>query len=268
MLFGVKANGDLLWYRYVGDGTAGAPAGAGWAPKSGNPIGRGWAGFLSLVCTPKSGPAAGNPASTLYGVHTNGNLLWYRYVGNGTADQSGGTGWAPKSGNPIGRGWQNFKILTAAADVLFGVEQNGDLRWYSYRATAPPTRPAAPDGIPTRATSSPAVGTASNVSSAARTTAAARASRSTPSSRTARCTGPSTWDMGSPIRREPLAGIRIREPDRARLVHADGVDGTAPPATPRPGQRRRVRPRRQVGGHRLLHGLRVSVKMTVCGGMT
>lgn len=133
VLFAVKANGDLIWHRYIGDGSAGAPPGTGWAPKSGNPIGRGWAGFLSLVCTPKSFLAVTNSGSTLFAVRTDGNLLWYRYVGDGTADQTGGTGWAAKSGNPIGRGWQNFKILTAAADVLFGVEQNGDLRWYSYR---------------------------------------------------------------------------------------------------------------------------------------
>jgi hypothetical protein len=39
----------------------------------------------------------------------------------------------PNSGNTIGNGWQNFKILTAASGVLLGVEPNGDLRWYSYQ---------------------------------------------------------------------------------------------------------------------------------------
>ncbi len=130
VLFSVRENANLLWHRYVGEGTADPTGATGWAPKSGNAIGRGWAGFLNLVCTPKAGTS---PASTLYGVQPNGDLLWYRYVGDGTADPTGGTGWAPKSGNPIGRGWHGFKILAAASDVLFGVEQNGDLRWYRYQ---------------------------------------------------------------------------------------------------------------------------------------
>jgi hypothetical protein len=32
-------------------------------------------------------------------------LRWYRYNGNGEPDPTGSTGWAPNSGNQIGRGW-------------------------------------------------------------------------------------------------------------------------------------------------------------------
>jgi hypothetical protein len=136
VLFGVEPNGDLRWYRYTaGDGVEDPAGSRGWHPNSRNFIGNGWAGFISLVCTPKYGPTfrPTQPASTLYAVEPGGDLRLYRYVGDGTEDRSGNTGWAPNSGNRIGNGWQGFKILTAAGGALFGVEQNGDLRWYFYQ---------------------------------------------------------------------------------------------------------------------------------------
>jgi hypothetical protein len=136
VLFGVEPNGDLRWYRYTaGDGVEDRAGSRGWDGHSMNIIGNGWSGFVSLVCTPKYGPTyrPTQPASTLYGVEPDGDLRWYRYVGDGTADRSGSTGWAPNSRNVIGNGWQGFKILTAAGSVLLGVEQNGDLRWYCYQ---------------------------------------------------------------------------------------------------------------------------------------
>jgi hypothetical protein len=47
-------------------------------------------------------------AGTTLAIKHDGDLLWYRYTGDGTADQTGATGWEPNSSNPIGRGWQNF----------------------------------------------------------------------------------------------------------------------------------------------------------------
>jgi hypothetical protein len=41
-------------------------------------------------------------------IKSDGDLRWYRYTGDGTADQTGATGWEPNSSNPIGRGWQTF----------------------------------------------------------------------------------------------------------------------------------------------------------------
>ena len=42
-------------------------------------------------------------------IRPDGDLLWYRYTGDGTADQTGAMGWDANSSNPIGRGWQNFQ---------------------------------------------------------------------------------------------------------------------------------------------------------------
>ena len=40
--------------------------------------------------------------------------MWYRFTGDGTADQTGATGWEPKSSNPVGRAWQNFQQVFGA----------------------------------------------------------------------------------------------------------------------------------------------------------
>ena len=114
VLFAVEPNGDLRWYQYAaGDGVEDRAASRGWSTNSRNVIGNGWAGFLSLACTPKAGPTFGgnDPASTLYGVEPNGDLRWYRYVGNGTEDRTGNTGWASNSGNVIGNGSAKFQGL-------------------------------------------------------------------------------------------------------------------------------------------------------------
>jgi hypothetical protein len=34
-----------------------------------------------------------------------GDFRWYRYTGQGEADETGAEGWAPRSGNRIGTGW-------------------------------------------------------------------------------------------------------------------------------------------------------------------
>ena len=47
-------------------------------------------------------------AGVVLAIKHDGDLLWYRDTGDGTADQRGATGWEPNSSNPIGRGWQNF----------------------------------------------------------------------------------------------------------------------------------------------------------------
>lgn len=133
ILFAVEPDGDLHFYEYVaGDGLEDPAGSRGWSANSGNKIGNGWSSFINLMCSPKAGPDSHNPTCLLYAVEAGGNLHWYNYKGDGTADRSGNTGWAPNSGNVIGNGWQGFKNLFAASSVLFGVMPNGDLRWHSY----------------------------------------------------------------------------------------------------------------------------------------
>ena len=59
-------------------------------------------------------------------------------------------GWHPNSGNPIGNGWQGFRHVFGGSDdtngfhrVVYGVAQNGDLRWYGYDGNGEPDRSGA-----------------------------------------------------------------------------------------------------------------------------
>jgi hypothetical protein len=123
-------NGLLRWYRYLGNGEANpAPGTLNWHPNSGNPIGRGWDSFTSIV-------ACSN--GVVAGIHDNGNLYWYHYIGEGQSDWTGMTFWGPGSGTPIGNGWGEFKFVvpffgTTATDVgLFAVTPSGDVLWYYF----------------------------------------------------------------------------------------------------------------------------------------
>ena len=101
-IYAVRQDGGLRWYEYNGRGEEDPSGNRGWVPNSGNVIGRGWNGFLHLV-------SGGD--GRLYAVAQNGDLRWYQYVGEGLSDPTGGTGWAPNSGNVIGNGWQGLRFL-------------------------------------------------------------------------------------------------------------------------------------------------------------
>jgi Tachylectin len=95
-IFNVAPDGALRWYRYDGKGEPDPTGGTGWAANSGNQIGRGWsAGFRNFFGT----------HGAIFAVQDDGLLRWYQYDGSGEEDSTGGTGWAPNSRNPIGRGW-------------------------------------------------------------------------------------------------------------------------------------------------------------------
>jgi hypothetical protein len=129
-IYAVDANGDLRWYRYLGQGES-DPSGTGpfWHPNSGNTIGKGWsAGFRRMAAI----------SDIILLVEDSGNLRWYRYSGNGESDpEATGLGWHPNSGNVIGSGWDIFRHVFGGSDgsggyVIYGVENNGNLRWYRY----------------------------------------------------------------------------------------------------------------------------------------
>jgi hypothetical protein len=128
-VYAVAQNGDLLWYAYAGNGESDISGASGWLPNSGNPVGNGWQGFLRIA----------GIGGDIFGVHENGDLLWYSYAGNGESDVSGSLGWRPNSGNPIGNGWQGMRhVFGGSSDVkgfhrvVYGINQNGDLHWYAY----------------------------------------------------------------------------------------------------------------------------------------
>jgi tachylectin len=95
-IFNVAPDGALRWFRYTGSGQQDPTGGTDWALNSGNQIGRGWSnGFRTFFGT----------ENVIYSVADDGSLRWHRYDGDGEQDPTGSKGWAPNSGNQIGRGW-------------------------------------------------------------------------------------------------------------------------------------------------------------------
>ncbi len=141
-IFAIPTNGDLIWYRYLGHGEPDRSGALGWQPNSGNAIGNGWQNFLHVL-------GAGD--GVVLAIQPDGDLLWYQYAGDGRADRSGATGWHPNSGNAIGNGWQSFVHVfvlpqqgrNSKGITVFGVEPNGDLRWYQYRGNGESDRSGA-----------------------------------------------------------------------------------------------------------------------------
>jgi tachylectin len=99
-VFAVQPDGDLLWYQYSGHGEEDPSGTLGWQPNSGNQVGNGWQNFRYIF-----GGSDGAGGRVLYAVKNNGDLLWYRYGGNGEQDPTGTKGWHANSGNQIGRGF-------------------------------------------------------------------------------------------------------------------------------------------------------------------
>jgi hypothetical protein len=131
VILAVKENGDLLWYKYNGNGESDRSGRSGWHPNSGHVIGNGWQNFRDVFVSPNEGRAQSSRL-TVYAVAQNGDLLWYSYNGNGESDPSGRLSWHPNSGNTIGSGWQNFRLVFTSGGVIFGVRNDGNLLWYSY----------------------------------------------------------------------------------------------------------------------------------------
>jgi len=137
VFYGVTAeDAHLEWNRYVSNAGATAESLGSWDPNTGNFIGRGWGAMRQLL---------GCGDGAILGVHDDGDLYWYRYAGDGTGDESGGTGWDPRSGGVIAQGWDRFTtvvVLPKAGDAtmiqLFGVAANGDLHWHGYQGDGEP----------------------------------------------------------------------------------------------------------------------------------
>jgi len=134
-IYGIEQNGDLRWYRYDGQGVSNPEGNQGWHPNSRSIIGNGWNGFRHVV-------AGGD--GVLFGVEQNGNLRWYQYEGHGEYNPDGNMGWHSNSRNVVGNGWNSFLFVTSRPlegrigpafpndSAIYGIEQNGDLRWYRY----------------------------------------------------------------------------------------------------------------------------------------
>lgn len=115
--FALRADGSLLWYRYI---LSDANTGAGsWHPASGSQIGSGFDRFTRMT---------GGWDGVLYGLDAAGDMYWYRYAADNGTNQ-----WGANTGARIGSGWNTYSWLMAdPAGVLYGVERTGALSWWRY----------------------------------------------------------------------------------------------------------------------------------------
>lgn len=136
VIVAVTNDGYLHWYRYFGLGRRDPAASTqNWHRNSGNVIGNGWGNIRKLI-------ACNGRPGVIYTIEQNGDLRWFSYNGDGANDPTGSLNWLPNTGNVIGNGWQNIRHAHGSGNVIFAIDENGALRWYSYRGNGESNRAA------------------------------------------------------------------------------------------------------------------------------
>jgi hypothetical protein len=101
---GLTVPGSLLWYKHKGylNGTISWANGG-----AGIQVGSGWANFKSVFAT---------DSGVIYGIQTDGKLIWYRHKGylNGTSSFANGG-----AGIQVGSGWLTSNLFLQPIMVSF-----------------------------------------------------------------------------------------------------------------------------------------------------
>ena len=122
IIYGITPDGRLIWHRHheVATGQPVESAGSWTGPKE---VGVGWDGLLKVF-------SGGD--GIIYGVNTNGDLLWYNHLGHrdGLGLNDAGSWLGPK---PVGVGWGAFTTLFSSGNgVIYGIQPDGVLKWYRH----------------------------------------------------------------------------------------------------------------------------------------
>ncbi len=126
LLYGVKRDGSLVWYRHTG-WEQGDPTFASGGAEQRFRDDPWWGTPITLD---------GGSDGTLYGVGRDGSLLWQRHQDwrNGSTQLSGDWRPVPLTRGPgLGGGWAGFvQVLAGSEGVLYGVKADGSLVWYRH----------------------------------------------------------------------------------------------------------------------------------------
>ncbi|MEU4677887.1 N,N-dimethylformamidase beta subunit family domain-containing protein [Micromonospora sp. NPDC023737] len=116
VIYGVRSDGSLIWYRHEGWATATT----GWATGSGRVIGAGFNQFVNVF---------GGLDGSLYGLRADGTIRRYRYVCSNL--ETGEGSWIGGSGIQIGSGFAKYPRMAGFNGYFYGITANGDV--YAYR---------------------------------------------------------------------------------------------------------------------------------------
>ncbi len=97
-------------------------------------VGSGWQTFRDIIPAAMTDVTPNVGAASFYAVTTDGALLWYRHDGFVYGDAR----W--KGPVRVGSGWNAFKKIVPAGDgILYGIGNDGSLRWYKQNDVADPS---------------------------------------------------------------------------------------------------------------------------------
>lgn len=117
-VYGVKGDGELLWYGHLGFQTGALK----WANNArGKGVGSGWAQSLYIF---KGDPNGRD--GIVYRVRLNGDLFWYKHFGY--AD--GAFSW--EEGKKIGNGWNNSRQIISGGGIIYALQKDGSLWWQKH----------------------------------------------------------------------------------------------------------------------------------------
>ncbi|MFJ6902021.1 tachylectin-related carbohydrate-binding protein, partial [Streptomyces hokutonensis] len=105
IIYGVHNDGRLLFYKDESlDGSNAANGSTGWSANTGQQIGQHFEGARLLT---------GSGDGTLYMVHVDGRLLFYKdEFRDGSNAANGSTGWSANTGQQIGQHFEGARLLT------------------------------------------------------------------------------------------------------------------------------------------------------------
>jgi hypothetical protein len=87
----------------------------------------------TLLMTARVEAQSGDGKGLLYGLASNGDLVWHQHLGR----QDGSFTWAygnnGEGNRVVGTGWDAFSQLFSGGDgIMYAVSANGDLNWYRH----------------------------------------------------------------------------------------------------------------------------------------